>query len=204
MIYLPALVKKPEEDIISFSQGALSGCCVNRVTWDAIPGRMWFKTKYSRWVFTKVFVTWNTGVSSQPRYCVFRLYGLCIYCIWASPSWKGWRSGVLLSHVVVSACKEEQLCPAVPHIERLETCLRAGGAGPPAKRECQDAGNDWGCVWEGKGEGKWSLGKDMVISKGVFLGWCCVLQESQYCQHLPGKGRKLRWAIKWGKEPVLC
>lgn len=32
MIYLPALVKKTEEDIISFSQDALSGCCSNGVT----------------------------------------------------------------------------------------------------------------------------------------------------------------------------
>jgi len=32
MIYLPALVKKPEEDIIPFSQDAFSGYYLNRVT----------------------------------------------------------------------------------------------------------------------------------------------------------------------------
>lgn len=38
MIYLPALVKKTEEDIVLFSQDALSGYCLNGVTWNAILG----------------------------------------------------------------------------------------------------------------------------------------------------------------------
>lgn len=38
MIYLPVLVKKPGEDII-FSQDALSGYCLIKETWNAVPGR---------------------------------------------------------------------------------------------------------------------------------------------------------------------
>lgn len=58
-IYLPALVKKPEEDITLFSQDALSGSCLNRVTPNAIPGECGLGPKYSScrtWVSTKGFV----------------------------------------------------------------------------------------------------------------------------------------------------
>ena len=78
----------------------------------------------------------------------------------------GWGSGVLLSHVVVSACKEEQLCPAEPHTE----CLGAGGAGPCASVNAEMQATIWVVSEREKAKASRDLGKDMVISKGIFQG----------------------------------
>lgn len=112
MIYLPVLVKKPGEDII-FSQDALSGYCLIKETWNAVPGRSGlaptipaaeygFMPKLS-WREIQV---WANSVGTACPGCMDSVHTASQQAHGGS----SWRSGVLLNHIVASACKAEKLC----------------------------------------------------------------------------------------------
>lgn len=102
MMYLPALVKKPEEDIILFSQGALSGYCLNTVTWNAIPGECGggpsipaAECESSPKVSWHEVEVWANSLGTACPSCMGCAYTESEQ---AHPG-SSWRPGVLLGHV---------------------------------------------------------------------------------------------------------
>lgn len=116
------------------------------VTWNAIPGVCGLGLSVpaaKTWVFTKGLTAWNTTEVLRA------LAGRVAHILHLSKpildvdgdlvsSWATLRS--------LLARRSGSVLPNQPHME----CLGAGGAGPRAKCECRVAGNDLGCVWEGK------------------------------------------------------